>query len=45
MNRVFTVNGKPFLPLGGQARNSSSYNDAESRTAFEALKLLYGNCL
>jgi len=45
VNRVFTVNGKPFFSLGGQARNSSGYNDSESETAFKAVKLLHGNTL
>jgi beta-galactosidase GanA len=43
--RVFTVDGQPFFPVGGQARNSSGYNDAESDTAFRALKLINGNTL
>ena len=42
---MFTVDGKPFFSLGGQARNSSGYNDAESATAFQAVKLLHGNTL
>jgi len=45
VKRVFTVDGKPFFPLGGQSRNSSGYNDAESETAFRAVKLLHGNTL
>ncbi|MGI6367081.1 MAG: DUF5597 domain-containing protein [Anaerolineae bacterium] len=43
--RPFTVQGKPFFPLGGQSRNSSGYNRAEAETAFKALKLLHGNTL
>jgi len=43
--RMFTVNGQPFFPLGGQSRNSSGYNDAESETAFKALTLIHGNTL
>jgi hypothetical protein len=45
MKRIFTAGGKPFFPLGAQARNSSGYNDAESDTAFRAVKLLHGNML
>lgn len=45
INRVFTINGKPFFPLGGQARNSSGYNDLESEAAFKAVKLIHGNTL
>ena len=45
IKRIFTVDGKPFFPLGGQARNSSGYNDAESETAFRAVKLIGGNTL
>jgi hypothetical protein len=45
IKRVFTVDGKPFFPLGGQARNSSGYNDTESEHAFRALKALHGNTL
>jgi hypothetical protein len=45
IKRVFQVDGKPFFSLGGQARNSSGYNDAESETAFQAVKLLHGNTL
>jgi hypothetical protein len=43
--RMFTVNGQPFFPLGGQSCNSSGYNDAESETAFKALTLIHGNTL
>ena len=45
VKRVFTVNGQPFFPVGGQSRNSSGYNDAESETAFKAVKLFDGNTL
>ena len=45
VNRVFTVNGEPFFPVGGQARNSSGYNEAESETAFRAVKAMNGNTL
>ncbi|HHX43866.1 MAG TPA: hypothetical protein GX714_07770 [Chloroflexi bacterium] len=45
VQRVFTVDGKPFFSIGGQARNSSGYNAAEAETAFQAVKLLHGNTL
>ncbi len=34
MQRLFTVDGRPFFPLGGQARNSSGYSDDEAAAAF-----------
>jgi hypothetical protein len=45
VRRVFTVDGKPFFPLGGQARNSSGYTEAEAATAIRAVGLLGGNTL
>jgi hypothetical protein len=45
LNRIFTVNGQPFFPLGGQSRNSSGYNDSESEAAIQAVKLIHGNTL
>jgi beta-galactosidase GanA len=43
--RISAVDGRPFFPLGGQARNSSSYTDAESEAAFRAVKQIGGNTL
>ena len=43
VKRVFIVDGKPFFPLGGEASNSSGYNDLESETAFKATKMINGN--
>jgi len=45
IRRIFRVDGKPFFPLGGQCKNSSAYNRAESETAFRITKLLHGNTL
>jgi len=45
VRRVFQVEGRPFFPLGGQARNSSGYNRAEAERAFQAVKQLHGNTL
>jgi len=45
VKRVFTVNGKPFYPLGAQADNASGYNNIESEAAFKAVKLINGNTL
>lgn len=45
IQRVFTLHGEPFFPLGGQTRNSSGYNEQEWETAFRALTLLHGNTL
>ena len=45
IRRVFTVDGKPFYPVGGQTQNSSGYNADEWATAFRALELINGNML
>ncbi len=45
IRRIFTVDGEPFFPIGGQTQNSSGYNEAEWTTAFDALALLHGNTL
>src|SRR5512136_232825 len=45
VKRVFIADDQPFFPVGGQSRNSSGYNAAESETAFEAVKLFNGNTL
>jgi hypothetical protein len=45
IQRPFTVNGRPFYPIGGQTRNSSGYNDQEWKTALRALDLIHGNTL
>ena len=45
IRRVFTVDGRPFYPIGGQTRNSSGYNAEEWATAFHALELINGNML
>jgi beta-galactosidase GanA len=45
VTRVFNAGGKPFFPLSGQSRNSSGYNDGESKAAFQAVKMLQGNML
>jgi hypothetical protein len=44
-SRPFTVDGKPFFVLGGQSKNSSGYNDAESEMAFKAVQMMHGNTL
>ena len=41
--RVFTVDGQPFFPLGGQARNSSGYSLDEAERAFQVVRKLHGN--
>lgn len=43
VNRVFTVDGQPFFPLGGQVHNSSGYNLAALDTAWKALEALDAN--
>ena len=43
--RIFTVNSKPFFPLGGQSSTASAYSSAEIDPAFKAVKLLHGNTL
>jgi hypothetical protein len=45
VKRVFTVDGKPFFPIGAQSQTSSAYNDSESEQSFKAIKLLHGNTL
>jgi len=35
--RIFTVNGKPFNPLGAQADNQSGRSDTKPGTAFKAV--------
>ena len=37
IQRVFTVDGRPFFPLGGQSRNSSGYSPAEAERAFRVV--------
>lgn len=37
IQRVFTVDGQPFYPLGGQARNSSGYSLEEAERAFQVV--------
>lgn len=44
-HHIFTVDGKPFYPIGGQTRNSSGYNFTEWKAALNALDLIHGNTL
>jgi hypothetical protein len=41
----FKVQGKPFMPMGGQAHNSSAYNAEELASAIAGVKALNGNTL
>ncbi len=41
----FTVQGKLFMPMGGQAHNSSAYNAGELASAIAGVKALNGNTL
>lgn len=43
IKRIFTVDGRPFFPLGGQVHNSSGYNLAELETAWKALEAMGAN--
>jgi len=43
IQRIFTVDGKPFFPLGGQAHNSSAYTMEGLEPAWQALKLIGAN--
>jgi hypothetical protein len=43
VKRVFTVDGKPFFPLGGQAHNNSGYTPEEMATAWKALAEISAN--
>ncbi|MEN9936281.1 MAG: hypothetical protein RLZZ387_2860 [Chloroflexota bacterium] len=40
---VFTVDGKPFFPLGGQVHNSSAYRAEDMEVAWRALELMHAN--
>jgi beta-galactosidase GanA len=43
IQRIFSVDGKPFFPLGGQAHNSSSYLPGGLDLAWKALAALHAN--
>ncbi len=43
LQRLFSVDGQPFFPLGGQVHNSSAYSPAELETAWRALAALHAN--
>ena len=42
---LFTVDGKPFFPLGGQSNNSSAYNEKELKSAVDGILAVGGNTL
>lgn len=42
-HRQFTVDGKPFLSLGGQSRNSSSFTPEDAEYACRSVAALGGN--
>jgi len=42
---MFNIAGKPFMPMGGQAHNSSAYNADEIASAIAGVKALKGNTL
>jgi hypothetical protein len=42
---LFTISGKPFFPLGGQAHNSSAYSAEEIAPAIRGVLALGGNTL
>lgn len=43
IRRIFTADGRPFFPLGGQVHNSSAYTAEELETAWRALEALGAN--
>jgi beta-galactosidase GanA len=43
IQRVFSVDGKPFFPLGGQVHNSSSYMPGGLERAWQALAAIHAN--
>lgn len=43
VKRVFTVDGEPFFPVGGQSMNQAGQSASEAEAAFEAVKALHGN--
>jgi len=45
VKRIFTVNGKPFYPLGAQADNLSGQSASESEKSFKVVQKLHGNTL
>ena len=45
IRRVFSVNGRPFFPVGAQAHNQSGQSAAQSEKAFQAVTELHGNTL
>jgi hypothetical protein len=45
VKRIFTVNDKPFFPVGGQSMNQSGYNASEAGPALKAVKALHGNTI
>jgi len=45
IKRVFTVNGKPFFPLGAQADNLSGQSASESEKSFKVTQQIHGNTL
>jgi len=42
---MFKVKGKPFMPMGGQSKNSSAYNAEELSSAIAGIKAIGGNTL
>ncbi|MGZ9585687.1 DUF5597 domain-containing protein [Paenibacillus marinisediminis] len=42
---MFKVKGKPFMPMGGQSKNSSAYTAEELASAIAGVKALGGNTL
>ena len=45
IRRIFSANGQPFFPVGGQAHNQSGQSAQQSEKAFQAVAELHGNTL
>ena len=43
IQRIFTVNGRPFFPVGGQSHNQSGQSEAHAEKACKAVQKLHGN--
>ena len=45
IHRIFSVDGRPFFPVGGQAHNQSGQSAQQSEKAFQAVAQMHGNTL
>jgi hypothetical protein len=45
MRRIFSVDGRPFFPVGAQAHNQIRQSAAQAEKAFQAVREMHGNTL